>query len=313
MHPRPRRLRAGSARPDPHRRLVDRLSLHHQGRREFGRAGKFKTPMVESTGTGGGIKLFCAGVGAAASPTSPTPRAGSSPRELEDCSPNGVKEIVEVKIGYDGIVFANSKQAPRLRADAQADLPGAGEERGRPPWASFEPNPTKTWKDVDKSLPATKIEVLGPPPTSGTRDAFVELVMEAGCKAMFPGSPSLEKDDDAKYVKTVRLDARGRRLRRSRRERQPDRAEARGQPRRGRHLRLQLPRGEPRQAPGLHRRRRRAHLRQHRRRSSTRSRGRCSSTSRRRTSASSPASRSSSPSSPATRRSARRATSPTTA
>jgi phosphate transport system substrate-binding protein len=165
----------------------------------FGRAGGFKTPVVESTGTGGGFKLFCAGVG----PTFPDVSNASrkvKPSEIEDCSSHGVKEIVEVAIGYDGIVFANSKKAPRLRLTRKqifmalaANWPTA--------MGGFKPNPAKTWQDIDKSLPATRIEVFGPPPTSGTRDALVSLVMDAGCKATYPWLANLEKEDNARYLK----------------------------------------------------------------------------------------------------------------
>src|SRR4029079_14903856 len=164
----------------------------------FGRGGSFKTPVVESTGTGGGFKRFCAGVG----PTFPDVSNASrkiKTSEIEDCSAHGVKEIIEVPIGYDGIVFANSKKATRLRLTRKqifmalaANWPTA--------MGGFKPNPAKTWQDIDKSLPATKIEEFGPPPTSGTRDALVSLVMEPGCKATYPWLANLEKDDNAKYL-----------------------------------------------------------------------------------------------------------------
>ena len=165
----------------------------------FGRAGSFKTPVVESTGTGGGFKLFCAGVGPTFADISNASRK-IKPSEIEDCSSHGVKEIIEVPIGYDGIVFANSKKAQRLRLTRKqifmalaANWPTA--------MGGFKPNPAKTWQDIDKSLPAVKIEVFGPPPTSGTRDALVALVMEPGCKATYPWLANLEKDDNAKYLR----------------------------------------------------------------------------------------------------------------
>ena len=102
--------------------------------------------------------------------------------EVENCKKNGVTDITEVKIGYDGIVLANSKSAPQMQLTRQQlflalakEIP-AGEGKLRP-------NPHNKWSDIDGSLPAAKIEVLGPPPTSGTRDAFVELAMEGGCKS----------------------------------------------------------------------------------------------------------------------------------
>ncbi|MEZ5926310.1 MAG: PstS family phosphate ABC transporter substrate-binding protein [Hyphomicrobiaceae bacterium] len=143
----------------------------------FGKAGSFQTPVVESTGTGGGMKQFCAGVG----PDHPDFTNASRPikkSEFEDCQKNGVTDIVELKVGFDGIVIANAKSGPDLvltkdilfRALAK-EIPGAD--------GKLVANPNRTWKDVDASLPDEKIEVLGPPPTSGTRDAFLELVMES--------------------------------------------------------------------------------------------------------------------------------------
>jgi len=148
----------------------------------FGRNSKFKTPKIESTGSGGGFKLFCAGVGVKHPDiTNASRRMKAS--ELESCRKNGVKDIVEVKIGYDGIVIANSKKATQLKLTEKdlflalaKKIPDATDPK------KLINNPNKTWKDVNPSLPADKIEVLGPPPTSGTRDAFVELAMEKGCK-----------------------------------------------------------------------------------------------------------------------------------
>jgi phosphate transport system substrate-binding protein len=149
---------------------------------QFGRGGKFKTPKVESTGTGGGIKLFCNGVG----PQFPDIANASRrmrPAELSTCAQNGVKEVVEIKVGYDGIVLAQSKAGAALnltRKDVYLALAKTVPDPANP--MSLVPNPYNTWKDVNKSLPAVKIEVLGPPPTSGTRDSFAELYMEAGCR-----------------------------------------------------------------------------------------------------------------------------------
>jgi phosphate transport system substrate-binding protein len=147
---------------------------------QFGKTTKFKTPKVESTGSGGGLKLFCSGVGVEHPDiTNASRRIKKSEQEL--CAQNGVKDIIEVKIGYDGIVLGQSKATDALnltRKDIFLALakmvPG---EDGK-----LIDNPNRTWKDVNPALPATKIEVLGPPPTSGTRDAFVELAMEGGAK-----------------------------------------------------------------------------------------------------------------------------------
>ncbi len=165
---------------------------------QFGKATKFKTPKVESTGTGGGMKLFCKGVGV------DTPDMTNASRRIKDseyqmCLDNGVKEIVEVKIGYDGIVLSNSKKADLLDLTLKdiylalaKDIPNPDGSEGTIP------NPHKTWKDVNSALPADKIEVLGPPPTSGTRDAFVELAMEGGCKK-FDWIKALKKSDKSAY------------------------------------------------------------------------------------------------------------------
>ncbi len=177
---------------------------------QFGRASKFKTPKIESTGSGGGIKLFCAGVG-----VQHPDIANSSRRikasEVAECAKNGVKDIVEVKIGYDGIVLANSVAAPRLSLTRKAVFLALAKQVPDPKGgATLVSNPYKTWKDVDASLPAATIEVLGPPPTSGTRDAFVELAMEGGCKA-FPWIAAIKDKDEAKFKSichTIREDGR---------------------------------------------------------------------------------------------------------
>ena len=168
---------------------------------QFGRAGKFKTPKVESTGTGGGLKLFCAGVG----PQHPDITNASrriKQSEVDGCAKNGVKDIVEVKVGFDGIVLANAKSAPAFaisRKDVFLALAKKVPDPANP--TSLIDNPYKTWKAVNASLPNEKIEVLGPPPTSGTRDAFAELVMENGCST-FSWIKEL-KDIDEKRFKAV--------------------------------------------------------------------------------------------------------------
>ncbi len=164
----------------------------------FGKTTAFKTPKIESTGSGGGLKLFCAGVGVEHPDiTNASRRIKSS--EVENCAKNGVTDVVEVKIGYDGIVVANSKSAPIMqltRRDiylALAKRVPSGKGDGE-----LIDNPYKTWKDVNASLPDTAIEVLGPPPTSGTRDAFVELAMEGGCKT-FDFIKAMKKKDKKAY------------------------------------------------------------------------------------------------------------------
>lgn len=162
---------------------------------QFGRAGGFKTPVVESTGTGGGFKLFCAGVGMD-SPDIANASRRIKKSEFDTCAKNGVGDIVEVQIGFDGIVLANAKAAPRMsvtrdqiyRALAKQLMVGG----------KLVANPNRAWKDVDPALPATRIEVLGPPPTSGTRDSFVELVMEHSCEAV-PELAAMKKTDERAF------------------------------------------------------------------------------------------------------------------
>ncbi len=145
----------------------------------FGKTSGFKTPVIESTGSGGGFKLFCAGVGTEHPDITNASRAIKK-SEVETCAKNGVKEIIEVKIGYDGIVVANSKAAPVMKVTREQLFLALAKEV--PMDGKLVANPYQKWSDLAKDLPSSKIEVLGPPPTSGTRDAFAELVMEDGCK-----------------------------------------------------------------------------------------------------------------------------------
>jgi phosphate transport system substrate-binding protein len=175
---------------------------------QFGRQGKFKTPKVESTGTGGGIKLFCNGVG----PQFPDV-ANASRRmkagEFVTCSQNGVKDIVEIKIGFDGLTISGGK-SHKINGLTRKDVYLALAKQIPNPSSPTElvANPHKTWKDVNPSLPAIKIEVLGPPPTSGTRDSFAELFMEAGCQ-QYSWIKSLKDIDEKRYKRvchTIRED-----------------------------------------------------------------------------------------------------------
>ena len=173
----------------------------------FGRGTGFKTPKVESTGSGGGLKLFCDGLGVNYPDIANSSRAIKQ-SEIDSCAANGVKEIIEVKIGYDGIVVANSVKADQFHLTRKQiflalakEVPGAKD-------GELVANPYTTWKDVDASLPAAKIEVLGPPPTSGTRDAFVELAMEGGC-SQIAWIAALKKTDSNRFKQvchTVRED-----------------------------------------------------------------------------------------------------------
>jgi len=172
---------------------------------QFGKTTQFKTPKIESTGSGGGLKLFCAGVGVEHPDiTNASRRIKKS--EFEKCNTNGVKEIVEVKIGYDGIVLANSNKVAPLKLTRKDIFLALAKDVPDPKGGGkLVPNPYKTWKDVDASLPATKIEVLGPPPTSGTRDAFVELVMDKGCEE-FDLIKNMDKKDMKIACQTIRED-----------------------------------------------------------------------------------------------------------
>ncbi len=166
---------------------------------QFGKTSGFKTPKIESTGSGGGLKLFCAGIGVEhPDVTNASRRIKAS--EVEKCAKNGVAEVVEIKIGYDGIVFANSKKSPQMKLTLKQMFLALAKQvpEGNKDGGKLIANPNKTWKDVDPSLPNTKIEVLGPPPTSGTRDAFNELAIEDGCK-IFPTLEAIKKKDKKTY------------------------------------------------------------------------------------------------------------------
>ena len=175
---------------------------------QFGKSTSFKTPKIESTGSGGGLKLFCAGVGVEHPDiTNASRRIKQS--EFERCAQNGVTEIIEVKVGYDGIVLANSKKAAPLKLTRQDIFLALAKDVPDPNGGEkLIPNPYKTWKEVNPSLPAVAIKVLGPPPTSGTRDAFVELAMEGGAKK-FAWIKVIKKTDKKKYkaiAHTIRED-----------------------------------------------------------------------------------------------------------
>ncbi len=168
---------------------------------QFGRATRFKTPKIESTGSGGGMKLFCAG-SAINTPDITNASRRIKYSEYVKCLNNGVTKITEVKIGYDGIVLANAKSAPRMHLSKKDIFLALAKEVPDPSGTEkLVPNPYQTWQEVNPSLPATRIEVLGPPPTSGTRDAFVELAMEGGCKKI--GWIKAIKKQDARKFKVI--------------------------------------------------------------------------------------------------------------
>ncbi len=151
---------------------------------QFGAKTEFPTPVVESTGTGGGMKLFCDGLGLEHPDVTNASRR-IKPSEFERCLARGVTEIVEIKIGYDGIVFANAEEAPDFALTKEQiylalarQVPMAGDD------CTLIDNPYEAWSDIDPSLPPFPIEVFGPPTTSGTRDAFLEIAMEGGAERL---------------------------------------------------------------------------------------------------------------------------------
>ncbi len=162
----------------------------------FAKSTGMKTPVIESTGTGGGIKLFCAGVG------ENTPDFVNASRkmkraEMEDCVKNGVDEIVEFKIGFDGLTLSTAAGGPDISfTRKQLFLALAKQVPDKD--GKMIANPYKVWNEIDASLPADKIEVLGPPPTSGTRDSFAELILKKGAEE-FPTLVELAGKDVAAF------------------------------------------------------------------------------------------------------------------
>ncbi len=154
----------------------------------------FKSPVIESTGTGAGMKLFCAGVGFNFPDVENASRRMKA-SEFEDCKANGVTEVIEVQVGIDGIAFAEAANGPKMKLTPETVYKAlAANPFGKPQTA-------KNWKDVDPSLPAIPISVYGPPTTSGTRDALEELILEAGCKSD-PAMGALKDSDKDAYEKT---------------------------------------------------------------------------------------------------------------
>jgi phosphate transport system substrate-binding protein len=161
-----------------------------------------KAPVIESTGTGPGMKLFCAGVGAGHPDIADASRRMKA-SEYAVCAANGVRDIIEIQIGLDGIAFAEAKNGPTMQLTptdlykALAAAPGG------------HPNTARTWADVNPALPATPIEVYGPPATSGTRDALTELILDKGCESVTPQAAAMkegDKDDYAALCTRIRED-----------------------------------------------------------------------------------------------------------
>jgi len=158
----------------------------------FQRANPGSSVIVESTGTGAGIKLFCEGVGGQ-TPDMVNASRQMKASEYESCAQNGAKNVIEIPVGIDGLTLIQAKDQPALNLTVDqiykalaADPFGKGA------------NAAQTWKDIDPSLPAIKIRVLGPPPTSGTRDSLAELILEKGCNSD-PAMKELKKTDEDKH------------------------------------------------------------------------------------------------------------------
>jgi len=175
----------------------------------FGKKTGMPTPKIESTGSGGGMKLFCRGSGIE------TPDITNASRrmklsEYQDCHKNGVTDITEVLVGYDGIAIANAKSGPNFDALTRkslylalaAKVPAGATGQGYNKEQMID-NPFKNWSEIDPKLPNVAIKVLGPPPTSGTRDALQELAIEGGCKK-FPHMKAMNKTDKKQYKKLCR-------------------------------------------------------------------------------------------------------------
>ena len=169
---------------------------------EFSKSMRMKAPVVESTGTGGGFKAFCQGVGEAHADITGASRAMKK-SEYDDCAKNGVTDITEVLIGFDGLSMAVSRKGKALdltRAQLFQALAAEIEVAGK-----VVANPHKRWSDIDAKLPSVAIQVFGPPPTSGTRDAWVELVMHEGCDK-FAAIKALDKDKKNEVCSRLRQD-----------------------------------------------------------------------------------------------------------
>lgn len=172
----------------------------------FGKSTGMKTPVVESTGTGGGIKLFCAGV-AEDTPDFVNASRKMKRAEFEICKQNGVDEIVEFKVGYDGLTISMAASAPDLNITRKQVFMALAKQVPDKDGKLID-NPYKMWNEIDPALPAKKIEVLGPPPTSGTRDSFAELYLKKGTEE-FPSLVDLAAKDVAAFDtvwKSVRTD-----------------------------------------------------------------------------------------------------------
>lgn len=149
---------------------------------ELGAITQFATPVVESTGSGGGMKIFCAGAGLD-TPSFTNASRAMKLKEFETCQKNGVKEITGLMVGYDGIAIAQSKENPKLNLTKEQIFLALAQEVPSKDGKSLIPNPYKKWSEIDASLPDRVIRMIGAPSTSGTRDSFDEMVMEKASKS----------------------------------------------------------------------------------------------------------------------------------
>ena len=178
---------------------------------QFGQIGTFKTPIVEATGTGGGFKVFCQGIGADKADINDASRKITD-SEKALCEKNGVTDIAEITIGYDGIILANRNGAPSLNLTKKQIFMALArllpDKTG-----TLVPNRYQTWNEIDHKLPSQPIEIYGPGTVSGTRDAFAEMVMEKGCEQFhefahaYPDEKTRKKvcqniREDGKYIES---------------------------------------------------------------------------------------------------------------
>ncbi|BDA83557.1 phosphate ABC transporter substrate-binding protein [Aureimonas sp. SA4125] len=170
----------------------------------FANTASFKSPVVESTGTGGGMQIFCGGIGAQTPDLTGASRAMKK-SEFDLCAKNGVTNVTEILLGYDALSLSSAQGGPDMditKAQLFQALAAEVEVDGK-----IVANPYNAWNEIDASLPAEPILVYGPPPTSGTRDAWVELVMVEGC-GEFAAIEALEKEKKAEVCERMRTDGK---------------------------------------------------------------------------------------------------------
>ncbi len=171
----------------------------------FGTKTDFATPKLESTGSGGGMKLFCQGIGTQ-NPDITNASRRMKTSEYDLCTNNGVKDITEFRIGSDGIVIASSSKAQNMDLTLEQLFLALGKQVPNPENENeLIENPYEKWSDIDSDLPNVKIQVMGPPPTSGTRDSFNELALQGGCEDL-PAVADMSEDDMETVCQSIRED-----------------------------------------------------------------------------------------------------------